>query len=286
VLKRAYEYLATYGLLAILAVMIVGWTVPVLILLGPLPPRWRRPAARYTMMVGLRLFSRMLTAAGAYEIDVGAIDTLLGGRPVILAANHPTSIDALLLLARLPDLACILKPELMANPFFGAGARLAGFIRSDPPRRMIREAVTELRRGGLVLLFPEGTRTTRAPLNPLKGSAEVIARHARVPIQVVIIETDSPYLSKGWPIFKVPRLPIRFRVRLGSRLEPAAEGTGGTQTLERELTHELAGAPQNGWLGRAGAFKRGHLMCPRSGERPPGTGRAGGPATKDGQWHG
>src|SRR6185312_6954805 len=183
---------------------------------------------------------------GAYEIEVAAIDTLLGGPPVILAANHPTSIDALLLLARLPDLACILKPELMANPFFGAGARLAGFIRSDPPRRMIREAVMELRRGGLVLLFPEGTRTTRAPLNPLKGSAEVIARHARVPIQVAIIETDSPYLSKGWPIFKVPRLPIRFRVRLGSRLEPAVEGTGGTRALEQELTHELAGAPQNG----------------------------------------
>ncbi|HEU5442812.1 MAG TPA: lysophospholipid acyltransferase family protein, partial [Steroidobacteraceae bacterium] len=163
----------------------------------------------------------------------------------------PTSIDALLLLARLPDLACILKPELMRNPALGAGARLASFIASDPPRRMIREAVAELRRGGLVLLFPEGTRTTRAPLNPLKGSAEVIARHARVPIQVVIIETDSPYLSKGWPIFKVPRLPIRFRVRLGSRLEPAVEGTGGTRALEQELTHELAGAPQNGWLGRA-----------------------------------
>lgn len=250
-LKRAYEYLATYGLLAILAVMIVGWTVPVLILLGPLPTRWRRAAARYTMMGGVRIFLRMLTSTGACEIEVAAIDSLRGGPPLILAANHPTSMDALLLLARLPDLACILKPELMRNPFLGAAARLAGFIASDPPRRMIREAVAELRRGGLVLLFPEGTRTTRAPLNPLKGSAEVIARHARVPIQVAIIETDSPYLSKGWPIFKVPRLPIRFRVRLGSRLEPAAEGIGGTRALEQELTHELAGAPQNGWLGRA-----------------------------------
>ncbi|MGH8328550.1 MAG: lysophospholipid acyltransferase family protein, partial [Steroidobacteraceae bacterium] len=163
-LKRAYEYLATYGLLAVLAVMIVGWTVPLLILLGPLPKRWRRAAARYTMMAGLRVFFYMLTAAGVYEIDVEAIDSLRGSPPIILAANHPTSVDAFLLLARLPDLACILKPELMGNPFLGAGARLAGFIASDPPRRMIREAVAELRRGGLVLLFPEGPRTTRAPL--------------------------------------------------------------------------------------------------------------------------
>ena len=248
--KRAYEYLAAYGLLTILAMMILGWTVLALLLLGPLPRHWRRATARYTMMAGFRLFSRMLTAAGAYELELEALDALRGGPPVILAPNHPTSIDAILFLTRHPDLACILKPELMGNFFLGAGARLAGFIRSDPPRRMIREAVAELERGGLVLLFPEGTRTTRAPLNPLTGSADVIARHARVPIQVAIIETDSPYLGKGWPIFKVPRLPIRYRVRLGRRLEPADHASGGTLALERELTHELAGAPQNGWLGR------------------------------------
>jgi 1-acyl-sn-glycerol-3-phosphate acyltransferase len=251
VLKRTYEYLATYGLLALLAVLILGWTVLALILLSPLPPRWRRASVRYTMMGGFRLFSHMLTSAGAYELELGAIDTLRGGPPLILAPNHPTAIDAILFLAHHPDLACILKPELMGNFFFGVGARLAGFIRSDPPRRMIREAVAELQRGGLVLLFPEGTRTTRAPLNALTGSADVIARHARVPIQVAIIETDSPYLSKGWPIFKVPRLPIRFRVRLGRRLEPADHSAGGTLALERELTRELAGAPQNVWLGRA-----------------------------------
>ena len=251
VLKRAYEYLATYGLLAILAALILAWTVLALILLPPLPRRWRKATARYTMMAGFRLFSQTLTAVGAYQLDLDAIDTLRGGPPLILAPNHPTSIDAILFLTRHPDLACILKPELMGNFFLGAGARLAGFIRSDPPRRMIREAVAELNRGGLVLLFPEGTRTTRAPLNALTGSADVIARHARVPIQVAIIETDSPYLSKGWPIFKVPRLPIRYRVRLGRRLEPTDESAAGTLALERELTRELASAPQNGWLGRA-----------------------------------
>ncbi len=249
--KRACEYLATYGLLTILAVMMLGWTALAIILLVPLPRRWRRATVRYTMMAGLRIFSRMLTAAGAYELELDALDALRGGPPVILAPNHPTSIDALLLLSRHPDLACILKPGLMGNFFLGAGARLAGFIRSEPPRRMIREAVAELERGALVLLFPEGTRTTHAPLNPLTGSADVIARRARVPIQVAIIETDSPYLSKGWPLFRVPRLPIRYRVRLGQRLEPAEHPGGATLSLEQELTRELARAPQNGWLGRA-----------------------------------
>jgi 1-acyl-sn-glycerol-3-phosphate acyltransferase len=249
--KRAYEYLATYALLAILAVMMLAWTLLGLVLLSPLPKRWRRTATRYSMMAGLRLFLRVLTAAGAYELDLTALDTLRGGPALILAPNHPTSIDALLLLSRHPDLACILKPELMGNVFLGGGARLAGFIRSHPPRRMVREAIAELRRGGLVLLFPEGTRTVRAPINPLTGSAGVIARHAQVPIQVAIIETDSPYLGKGWHLFKVPRLPIRYRVRLGRRLEPTEDADACTAALERELTRELADAPQNGWLGRA-----------------------------------
>lgn len=255
-LKRAYEYLATYGLLAVLALMIVAWTIPALILLAPLPRRWRRATARYTMMLGIRLFLFLLTAARAYELDLQAIDTLRGGPPLIIAPNHPTLIDAFVFLARHPDLACILKPELMGNLFLCGPARLAGFIRSDPPRRMVREAVAELGRGAAVLLFPEGTRTTRVPLNPLTGSASFIARHAQVPLQVAIIETDSPYLGKGWSLFRVPHLPIRYRVRLGRRLEPTGDAAASTLALERELTRELAGAPQNGWLARVAAVSR------------------------------
>jgi 1-acyl-sn-glycerol-3-phosphate acyltransferase len=249
VIKRACDYLATYALLAILGVEILVWTVLAVALLGPLPKRKRRAATRYAMMWGFRLFAWLLTASGACEFDLRPLEALAGGPPLILAPNHPSSVDAILLLSRHPDLVCILKPELMGNLFLGAGARLAGFIRSDPPRRMIREAIEELRGGAAVLLFPEGTRTTRAPLNPLTGSIAVIARHAQVPVQVVVIETDSPYLGKGWPILKVPRLPIRCRVRLGSRLEPSGDVASCMAALGRELTRELADAPQNGWLG-------------------------------------
>jgi 1-acyl-sn-glycerol-3-phosphate acyltransferase len=248
VLKRARDYLTTYLLLAILAVMIIGWTVAALLLLSPLPRRWRRAGARRSMMRGFRLFARFLTLSGACELDLTAIDALRGGPPLILAPNHPTSMDAILFLTRHPDLACILKPALLNNLFLGAGARLAGFIRSDPPLRMIKDAVAELERGAVVLLFPEGTRTTRHPVNALTGSVAVIARRARAPIQVALIETDSPYLGKGWPILKAPRLPIRYRVRLGSRLEPPAQTAAALASLEREYAERLAQAPQRAWM--------------------------------------
>ncbi len=69
-------------------------------------------------------------------------------------------------------------------------------------------------------MFPEGTRTTRQPINALKGSIALIAMQAQVPVQTVLIETNSPYLSKGWSLFRKPVMPVRYKIRLGKRFDP------------------------------------------------------------------
>jgi 1-acyl-sn-glycerol-3-phosphate acyltransferase len=73
------------------------------------------------------------------------------------------------------------------------------------------------------VLFPEGTRTTHWPLEPFRPGFTLIAKLAAAPIQTVFIDTESPYLGKGWPLFRLPPLPIEFSVRLGRRFEPAAD---------------------------------------------------------------
>jgi 1-acyl-sn-glycerol-3-phosphate acyltransferase len=248
-LKTFYDHVATYGLLALLALLILGWTVPALLLLSWLPQKWRRAGARWGIMAVFRVYTWALRLSGAYKLDLRAIDTLRGGPPVILAPNHPTLIDAILILSRHPDLACVMKPQLSGNFFLGPGSYLADYICGGPPLRMVREAVQDLHRGGTLLLFPEGTRTACVPINKLTGSVGVIAKHARMPVQVAIIETDSPYLSKGWSLFRVPRLPITYRVRLGARFEPPEDVPAFMEALKREFTAQLAKAPQSGWLG-------------------------------------
>jgi 1-acyl-sn-glycerol-3-phosphate acyltransferase len=128
-----------------------------------------------------------------------------------------------MLVARLPRSACIMKASLLRNPLLGPGARLARYIRNDSAYGMVMCAVQDLRAGGQLVLFPEGTRTTQAPINPFHPSFTLIARHAHVPIQTVFIDTDSPYLGKGWPLWRLPPLPICFRVRLGQRFEPSTD---------------------------------------------------------------
>jgi len=202
-------------------------------------------------MSGFRVYAWSLSVTGTYRLDLRDIDSLKDGPPLILAPNHPCLIDALLILTRHPNIVCVMKSALMRNVFLGAGSRLARYVRNDPPRQMIKESLAHLRDGAVLLLFPEGTRTTRAPVNPLAGSVGLIAKHARVPVQTLVIETDSPYLSKGWPLFRRPTLPITYRVRLGKRFDPPSDVAAFTAELDRYYRQALAGALQSRWLKQA-----------------------------------
>jgi 1-acyl-sn-glycerol-3-phosphate acyltransferase len=247
-LKIIHEYVVAYTVLTLLGLICLLFSAWALAMYPLLPRRMGTAAGRFGIMAGFRVFSWALTLTGAYKLDLSAIDSLRDGPPVILAPNHPSLIDALLILTRHPNIACVMKAELLNNAFLGAGSRLARYIPSDQPRQMIKDAVTDLRQGGVLLLFPEGTRSTREPVNPLKASIGIIAKHAGVPVQVAIIETDSPYLGKGWSLFRRPCLPITYRVRLGRRFDPPADVNSFMTALEREYAQQLTGAPQSEWL--------------------------------------
>jgi 1-acyl-sn-glycerol-3-phosphate acyltransferase len=250
-LRTVHECFVFYSSLAVLGLICLSWTVLALPLYLILPRSTGTAVGRFGIMAGFRVYTAWLQLLRAYRLDLKAIDALRGGPALILAPNHPCMIDALLILTRHPNLACVMKSEVLKNVFLGSGSRLARYICNEPPMHMIREAVVDLQRGGVLLLFPEGTRSTQAPINKLKASVGVIAKQAGVAVQTLIIETDSPYLSKGWPLFRRPKLPITYRVRLGRRFEPPADVRAFTLELERYYTDELAGALQSTWLAKA-----------------------------------
>ena len=246
--RIAYEYFAHYSLLTLLGLICLTWSVFALPLYFILPRRLGTALGRRGIMAGFRLYSWSLVLSGSYTLDMTAIDSLKGGPAVILAPNHPCLIDALLILTRHPNIVCVMKAELMRNVFLGSGSRLARYVKNQSSRQMVKESVSHLRGGAVLLLFPEGTRTTRAPINPLVASVGLIAKHAGVPVQSLIIETDSPYLSKGWPLFRRPTLPITYRVRLGKRFAPPTDVPAFTAELDAYYRNELKLALQSRWL--------------------------------------
>jgi 1-acyl-sn-glycerol-3-phosphate acyltransferase len=177
---------------------------------------------------------------GLLELDSGALDALRdepGG--LIVAANHPSMLDALVVVARLPRGVCVMKADLLRNVFLARGARLAQYIRNDVGRGMVRDAIATLREGNQLVLFPEGTRTVTAPINAFKPGITLIAHLAEVPIQTVVIETFSPYLTKGWPLLKAPPMPVRMRLRLGKRFAADPDHRAQLQRIERYFAEEL-----------------------------------------------
>lgn len=230
-LRTAGSTALLLGLLLGLGLMSLGWNLLAAVLYPLLPAGRGRDLGRRTISRCYRGFWRVAGWSGLLRLDTSALDALRDEPGLIVAANHPSMLDALLLVARLPNSACIMKAELMKNVFLGAGARLARYIRNDSARSMIRLAVDDLRRGGQLVIFPEGTRTTQAVLNPFGSAATLIAKLADAPIQAVFIDTDSPYLGKGWPLWRLPPLPIVFTVRVGRRFAPSAD----PHALLREL---------------------------------------------------
>jgi 1-acyl-sn-glycerol-3-phosphate acyltransferase len=238
------ETLVLAAALILIAVICLVWSAVALPLYVALPRGLGARCGRHGIRCGFRLYVEALRRLGAYRIDVRCLDTLRGGPPVVLAPNHPSLIDALMIIAHDPNIVCVMRSELMNNVFLGAGARLARYIPNDSPRAMIGAAIAELRRGGVVLLFPGGTRTIRAPINPLTASVGMIARHAQVPVQTLLIEQDSPYLGKGWSPFRRPAaLPITWTLRLGRRFEPPRDVRAFTAELERYFRAELSALP-------------------------------------------
>jgi 1-acyl-sn-glycerol-3-phosphate acyltransferase len=221
------------------------WTMFAAILRPLMPRDAGRRVGRFAIMVVFRTFLMTLQLSGRFRFDLRELDSLRHERSLIIAPNHPSLWDAVLIVSRLPDVACVMKAEIISNIFLGAGARMARYIRNEPVRRMIMLAVAELERGSRILLFPEGTRTMHHPVNPFKRSIGVIACHAKAPVQTVFIETDSPFLTKGWPVYRKPRLPMRYRVRLGRRFEPGEDSVALMAELEQYFTSEMAASP---WL--------------------------------------
>jgi 1-acyl-sn-glycerol-3-phosphate acyltransferase len=239
-LRQLLAGAAFYLALLHLGAMSLTWNLVCWLIYPFLPRQHGIVIGRAAISSVYRGFWACLEWTGVMRLDYAALDVLSQDAGLIIAANHPSALDALLVIAKVPRGVCIMRASLMRNPFLGAGARLARYIRNDPPSGMVRSAVENLKAGGQLVMFPEGTRTINPPINPFLPGMTLIAHMAQVPIQTVIIETESPYLGKGWPIWKPPHFPMVFRVRLGERFAPDADHKGLGKRIEAYFANELS----------------------------------------------
>lgn len=238
-IRAAWDFAIVALGMALLAVFTFVWGVISLVLLPVLPARLGRRVGRAGAMWGFRAYLAAMEALGAWRLDLAALDALRDAGPLIVAPNHPCLLDAVLVVSRLPNAVCVMKGALLGNFLLGPAARLARYVRNDSLLRLAARAGEELRQGGQLLLFPEGTRTVGHPVGPLTEAVGALSRRSRVPVQVVFIETPSRFLGKGWRLASRPELPLTYRVTLGRRFDPPQDVRAFTAELDRYFRREL-----------------------------------------------
>ena len=234
----SYMLLGIGGLL--LAFICFIWALVAIVLNLALPAAAARRVGRYGAMGSFRFFLGTMEALGAWRLEIDELDELRDAGPLIIAPNHPCLLDAVLVVSRLPNALCVMKRALLGTFLLGPAARLARYVRNDSLRRLATRADEELRLGGQLLIFPEGTRSTSDPVGPFTEAVGALSRRSNVPVQAVIIETDSRFLGKGWVLTRRPEVPLAYRVRLGRRFDPPKDVRAFTVELERYFSRELA----------------------------------------------
>ena len=121
---------------------------------------------------------------------------------VLLASNHQSLFDIPILTALVPrPLLFVAKKELFAIPFLGWYMRQRGDISLD---RGSLKALTDMKRVGdlikkgvVVVIFPEGTRSRDGSLGAFKRGGLKILSGAQVPIIPVEISGSYSILPRG-----------------------------------------------------------------------------------------
>lgn len=192
----------------------------------------------------MRRWGRAFIRAGGWTVATEGAENL-PGEGAILVANHQSLVDIPLLLAAFDrEIRFLAKHELGRVPVFGRSMRAAGnlFVDREDPRdavRVIREAGAAMRRGEMIVIFPEGTRSADGSLGEFKPGAFFIARKTGAPLVPVCIGGGAAALPKGTLMARPASLVARV-------LPPMA--TGGTASsldgIAAEARRRIAAAQE------------------------------------------
>lgn len=191
----------------------LGWLVanailaaifPALLLLNAVGGDAGRFAIRRFGVWFLRLFFvRYLPLVGVYRIEeVSGLDRLASIDGCVLAANHRSWLDALLMLALIDRAVVPVNASYTKVPLIGTLMKWIGCLPLDRGSRdSVSTAVERIRdalsSGSRIVAFPEGRRY---PVGRLGQFADLYFRlsiETGVPVVPVIIHSDLPYLGPG-----------------------------------------------------------------------------------------
>ncbi|MCL4113782.1 UNVERIFIED_CONTAM: hypothetical protein GTU68_003982 [Idotea baltica] len=133
---------------------------------------------------------------GAIDYRIDGAELLRKDRNCIIVANHPSLIDYVLIASQLPQCDCLVKAAIWENPFMKRIVKAAGYIPNQAPDDLLERCEERFSRGNVLLVFPEGTRTTPGIEPSLQRGAAQIATRTQTDLRVIHITVSPTFLTK------------------------------------------------------------------------------------------
>lgn len=179
---------------------------------------------QFVVHLSFRSFIWMTKSLGILTYEFSDLDNLenrgdAGGRLII--ANHPTLLDVVFIISRLPTTQCVVKQAAWSNPFLAGVMWATGYIQNEDPMTLVEDCARSLDEGNDLVIFPEATRSVPGQQMKLKrGAASVIAssRKSFIPL---IVTCDPSTLTKGKKWYEIPTRRVHFKISVGKPVDPA-----------------------------------------------------------------
>ncbi|MGR9036096.1 MAG: lysophospholipid acyltransferase family protein [Gammaproteobacteria bacterium] len=174
----------------------------------------KRLRAQKCVHYSFYFFIGLMHRIGIMTYEITGLEKL--NRPVqLIIANHPTLVDIVFLISRIPATNCIVKEKLWHNPFTRGPIVNAGYISNGDPVKMIDYCVDSLKRDGILIIFPEGTRSVPGKPNKFQRGAAAIALKANTIVTPVTITCRPSTLTKAENWYQIPERRFHLAMHVG-----------------------------------------------------------------------
>jgi long-chain acyl-CoA synthetase len=137
-----------------------------------------------------------LIARDLFQLRVTGLEKLPRDGPYIISPNHQSYLDPIVLASQFPYSVFRRSFSVGTSAIFGKGLMrwLGHALRTvpvDPDANLVpamRAGAFGLRRGGIMVLFPEGERSIDGSPKTFKKGAAILAHHLNVPVYPVALE--------------------------------------------------------------------------------------------------
>lgn len=181
----------------------------------------------------IRIFLKRL-----YHLEIEGLENIPLKGPVIIAPNHRSSLDVLAIAVSLPrPIKALGKIERFKYPIIGRFAQYLGGIpvrRNQADLSAIKSGFEVLKRGEVLLVFPEGTRlrVEKKDIKPRRGIGYFASR-----MKVPVVPTAILGADRIWPPEKkFPSLKGKIKVVF---LHPVYYEGEPNKIKEEEFTNQV-----------------------------------------------